>query len=120
MLEYNKEIKIVSSTLCGYKIFCDSHHPLADKKGRVYYHRHLYSIYIGRWVTTSEVVHHIDGNKLNNDIGNLMLLNNKDHGVIENAKRYGKIDCLACNKEKSSEICVDCAIKETPVIRSIS
>lgn len=34
---------------------------------------------IGRRISKSECVHHIDGDKLNNDISNLVLLNHKKH-----------------------------------------
>ena len=42
-------------------------------------HRLVYSLHIGRPVTKDEIIHHKDGNKQNNNISNLELLNRKEH-----------------------------------------
>jgi len=36
-------------------------------------------LHLGRKLSTDEHVHHIDGNKLNNDIQNLTILSRSDH-----------------------------------------
>lgn len=46
-------------------------HPLADVRGYAYEHRLVASRKIGRWLVPGEQVHHIDGDKLNNDPSNL-------------------------------------------------
>lgn len=47
-------------------------HPNA-KKGYVLEHRLVVEKHIGRYLTNKEVIHHIDENKTNNNIENLML-----------------------------------------------
>ena len=83
MIEYNKTIKICKGLICGYLCFCDKKHPLSDTSGRVYFHRHVASIKIGHWLKTEEHVHHIDGNKINNNPDNLMIVSRSEHAKIE-------------------------------------
>lgn len=44
---------------------------------RISEHRYVMEQFLGRKLTKAEVVHHIDGNKRNNDISNLMLFANQ-------------------------------------------
>ena len=46
---------------------------MADKYGKILKHRYFMSQKIGRSLTKEELVHHIDGNHLNNNIKNLDL-----------------------------------------------
>ena len=63
-----------------YIYFIDKEHPFASKGvGRVYWHRHLASVKLGRWLRPEEDVHHIDGNSLNNDPDNLEVLSRSEH-----------------------------------------
>lgn len=95
-LEYNKEIKL-KIDVNGYYVFCDKNHPLAYKSNNtVYLHRHMASIKLGRWIEKHEHVHHIDGNKRNNSLENLMILSHSDHG---------KLHGLEYRKEKICSIC---------------
>jgi hypothetical protein len=95
-----EELKI-DKTL-GYVYFIDKNHPLSSKNiGRVYYHRHVASIKTNRWLVTDEVVHHIDGNKQNNQEKNLMVLSNSDHQIlhaIEKGSCVGlvELECPVC------------------------
>lgn len=58
----------------GYKyIWCPSH-PNATKEGYVAEHRLVMENSIGRLLDRKEVVHHADGNKLNNSPANLVLM----------------------------------------------
>lgn len=76
-----QEIKL-DKTL-GYQYFIDKTHPLGSKNiGKVYYHRHLASIMLDRWLHFTEVVHHKDGNKLNNTISNLEVLSAEEHQIL--------------------------------------
>jgi hypothetical protein len=54
---------------------------------RVKRHRHVMERHIGRALHAEEDVHHKDGNKLNNDLSNLELVNHADHTRITNAER---------------------------------
>ena len=82
---YRKELTLKRDKTLGYLYFLDRGHPLASPGvGRVYYHRHVASIKIGRWVTSHEHVHHEDENKLNNDHSNLEILTPSEHGKRHN------------------------------------
>jgi len=92
---YNKKIRFISN-VNGYKRFVDKKHPLANSDGTVYYHRHLASLKIGRWLKSNEVVHHIDGNKKNNSMENLVVLTFTEHGKRHaRGKRITKT-CIYC------------------------
>jgi hypothetical protein len=72
-------------------------HPLADSQGRVLHHRFVASLKIGRWVTSDEHVHHIDGNKLNNTPDNLEVLSSREHAKLHFPGPAPKL-CLVCGK----------------------
>jgi hypothetical protein len=94
---YNKEIS-PSGTNLGYNYFIDYEHPLATgNSGRILLHRHLISMQLGRWISKDEHVHHIDENKLNNEINNLRLVSLSEHNKIHNPKTI--LTCLECSSE---------------------
>jgi HNH endonuclease len=107
---YNKEIS-AKALNNGYLCFYDKEHPLATEacQYRVFLHRHIASIKVGRWLTTEEQVHHIDGNKLNNSVDNLEVLTKQEHAHKHMGNRPTYI-CSLCNKEfkattKDSKYC---------------
>lgn len=56
-------------------------------------HRYLVEKYIKRELTNKEIVHHIDGNKLNNKLSNLYIFKNRNaHHCIEILIRERYID----------------------------
>ena len=57
-------------------------------KGKLFYaHRIAAELYLGRPLLPGEVVHHIDGNKLNNNADNLQVLNSQsDHNRLHHAQ----------------------------------
>lgn len=63
----------------------------------VYEHRYLMEQKLGRLLTDDEVVHHIDGNKLNNDPENLELKTREQHNTIHRkfAERV-ELSCTFC------------------------
>ncbi len=50
---------------------------MADKNGYVMEHRLLVALYQGRALCKNELVKHRDGNTLNNEIGNLVVVRKK-------------------------------------------
>ena len=78
----------------GYiEIYCPEH-PNANKRKCVYEHQLVMEAAIGRYHTKGEVVHHIDGNKQNNSLQNLLLLTNAEHvklhAIMNNSKERTK------------------------------
>lgn len=51
-------------------------------ENKIKLHRYLMEIKIGRKLKSTEIVHHIDGNKLNNDINNLQIVSRSEHNRI--------------------------------------
>lgn len=69
-------------------------------KGRyVYEHRFLMEKKLGRLLISGEVVHHIDGDRLNNDLENLELHTRSEHTALHNGPAE-KLDliCPTCGK----------------------
>jgi len=58
-------------------------YPVVYKDGRkIREHRYVMEKHIGRRLKASEEVHHLDGNKFNNDIDNLIILSKADHAKL--------------------------------------
>lgn len=74
-------------TAKGYYVRYVPWHPCASKDGLVMEHRLVMEGLIGRFLTPDEVVHHIDGNKQNNDPSNLELMTKKQHSIFHNQRR---------------------------------
>ena len=63
-----------------YEYIIDKSHPRANKEGQVYLHIVKAEEKLGRKLLENEVVHHIDLNKTNNDLDNLIVFATKsDH-----------------------------------------
>lgn len=60
-------------------------HPQCSKNGYVREHRAIMEKHLGRYLEKEEHVHHIDFDKTNNVIENLLLISNKEHMVLHNA-----------------------------------
>lgn len=60
----------------GYIDVHSSNHPCKDARGMVREHRLIMEKHLKRYLNKSEVVHHIDRNKQNNYLSNLMIFQN--------------------------------------------
>ena len=67
-------------------------------------HRHIMEIKIGRKLLFNEVVHHVDENKLNNEVANLQILNRSEHSKMHRLGNKLKVETKnklqACQREK--------------------
>ena len=55
--------------------------------------------YLGRKLLDNEIVHHIDGNPLNNDISNLQVLTYEEHNRLHFKSYYDKeVICEVCGR----------------------
>jgi len=76
----------------GYLAILLPEHPFANKRGYIYEHRIIMEKRIGRYLTTQEVVHHINFNKKDNSDENLMLFSTdeehrKYHSILRKEER---------------------------------
>jgi hypothetical protein len=72
----------------GYKRILLKGHPRTDGKGYVREHILVMEKKLGRFIKTHEVVHHLDGNKLNNNPDNLSLLTSQsEHMIFHRSKK---------------------------------
>jgi hypothetical protein len=84
------------NTVSGYRMVWDGEKYVAE-------HRLVVERSIGRKLRCDEEVHHEDGNRLNNDIRNLMVFTNKSEHRIEHCKvrhilTYREVTCYDCGK----------------------
>ena len=72
----------------GYILAKAEYHPHANKKGYVPLHRLLIENELGRYLTPrKELVHHIDGDRSNNDLQNLKLTTPQEHYIEEHFEK---------------------------------
>ncbi len=83
----------------GYIVIRKKGHPNADKNGNIFAHRWIMSEWLERPLTKDEDVHHIDGNKQNNLIFNLQLIDHTYHSYIERKKNMSERFCLLCGSK---------------------
>ncbi|MFQ7247561.1 MAG: HNH endonuclease signature motif containing protein [Ruminococcus sp.] len=83
-------------------------------------HRYIMQQYIGRELHSYEQVHHINGNRFDNRIENLMIVTQKEHDEIHKWKYSKTKHCVICGKEfepyeskrKAGKVCSkECKIK---------
>lgn len=100
--DYDKHISTRVDKTLGYVYFIDKEHPLSDKCGKVYYHRHVYSVKTNQWIQRTLQVHHIDENRANNDPSNLEACSRRQHQRKHSISRGHQVKkvatCKGCNK----------------------
>ncbi|MDR0384432.1 MAG: HNH endonuclease [Christensenellaceae bacterium] len=86
--------------ISGYKYLYKPNHP-KTLKNELYIaeHRYIFEQNIGRYLKDDEVVHHLNGNKLDNRFSNLILLSSSDHSKLHayysQINKRGGIDNVA-------------------------
>lgn len=81
----------------------DGTHPLFPGLRVVRQHRRIIAEELGRALSDDEVVHHIDGNRANNERSNLQLMTDREHRILhstgriwsEESKRKASVSALA-------------------------
>lgn len=92
----------------GYVVVHRPDHPMSDKAGKLLEHRLIMSEHLGRLLEAHEVVHHKDGNRSNNAIENLELLqSHKEHAAVHAKEselyqlhKKGLLRCSSCRTIK--------------------
>jgi len=75
----------------GYIFILSPKHPNANNHGYIRKHRLVMEKLLGRRLKNEEVVHHIDGNKKNNNPNNLMLFPNNSIHIKHHRSLCGNI-----------------------------
>lgn len=82
-------------------------HRGANSRGYIYKHRYVMEQHLCRELEEWEIVHHVDGNKRNNDIANLSLATQSDHVSIhykQDIEKYGKFGSAKLHKDDVKNI----------------
>lgn len=68
-------------------------------------HRHIMQLHLGRKLSFNEVVHHIDGNKRNNNLSNLEVMTRSEH--IKHHIKNGDIVSKPMSKDKRKRVALN-------------
>ena len=83
----------------GYWEVYVPHNPMSKTRcGWLLEHRYVMSEHIDRSLTRDDIVHHKDGDKLNNDISNLELTDRVSHGYTHHGGRENDAICKQCGE----------------------
>ncbi len=74
----------------GYRLIASPEHPFKDKQGYVREHRLVMEKHIGRYLESTEDVHHLDGDKTNNNVSNLELFASRSEHIRKHHREGGK------------------------------
>jgi hypothetical protein len=74
----------------GYKMIKLPSHPNASKTGYVMYHRHILESFLGYYLSSEYHVHHIDFDKTNNDVSNLIAIKHAAHNRLHALKQHSE------------------------------
>lgn len=79
----------------------DGYRELSVRGRKVLEHRYVMEQHLGRRLTRWESVHHKDGNKTNNDLGNLEVLSLREHTIKHGSPRTATHKCcVGCGQMK--------------------
>ena len=81
----------------GYILTYCPDHPRSHRDGYILFHTVVMERHIGRYLADDEVVHHINHDRADNRIENLMLMKKKEHMSMHMKERYQKRRELLCN-----------------------
>ena len=92
--------RITSTCRGGGYTYCKTEpvHPKSNSKGLYPLHRVLVENSVGRYLKRSEHVHHIDENKSNNVLSNLLVLTIGEHTRLHLTHNPIIIKCPNCNE----------------------
>lgn len=93
--------KFVKDITLGYFYIYLPKHELANASGKVYMHRYVASLKLGRLVTSNEHVHHVDEDRGNNSPDNLEVLSAEEHAIQHMRERFPPVQvfCSHCGIE---------------------
>lgn len=81
-----------------YILLHKPHYEGSGKSGYIREHRYVMEQHLGRKLLKKEVVHHVDGNTLNNKIENLTVMDKKEHDrmnvKLNVHKRWTRLEVL--------------------------
>jgi len=87
---FTKKIDIPGHSLnSGYIFVMSKDHPHRNRDGYVRQHRLVMEEHLGRYLDKNEIVHHIDGNKLNNSLDNLEVITRVEHARSHYEEKLG-------------------------------
>lgn len=102
----------------GYEYINNKSHHLATNVGKVFVHRLVAERKLGRRLKLGEVVHHIDEDKLNNSIDNIMVFSSNSEHIKFHKPIVRKLKgCAECaeqtyNKKYCSQTCFKMASRK--------
>lgn len=74
-------------------------HPNATKNGYVLHHRVIMENHLNRLLNSDEIIHHKNGDKRDNNLSNLEVMNNKEHcrlHGLEQGRNWVTLRCPMC------------------------
>lgn len=92
----------------GYVYCIDKSSPYSNSQGKVYQHHYVMCESIGRPLDSDECVHHVDRDRSNNNISNLLLLTNSEHMLLHAKEDKGFVsedrECPTCTSTFTTSV----------------